>query len=198
MSLDHHYHSMLAQVTYGGLQSAHTAAVAAACAEQGLAAHLLLRGEPPPKGPAGNFLVSRLYGQVTHVSRGDYADRQGMVQQYCKTLASTLPATAQVTTYCRWLSRPFAEGRTKHTSLQHHLKPYIYFLQLVCPACKGGLCPEQSPCCAGCCLQATRASKMSRLPVSKSAQAAAKQSRTLLSRSKSFTRAQQAPQPCWG
>lgn len=35
------------QVTCGGLQSAHTVAVAAACAERGLNAHLLVRGEQP-------------------------------------------------------------------------------------------------------------------------------------------------------
>lgn len=36
---------MALQVTCGGLQSAHTAAVAFACAERGITAHLLVRGE---------------------------------------------------------------------------------------------------------------------------------------------------------
>ena len=40
------------QVTCGGLQSAHCAAVAALCAERGLHAHLLVRGERPSV-PAG-------------------------------------------------------------------------------------------------------------------------------------------------
>ena len=38
---------MAPQVTCGGLQSAHTAAVASACAEKGITAHLLVRGERP-------------------------------------------------------------------------------------------------------------------------------------------------------
>lgn len=39
--------SAFLQVTCGGLQSAHCAAVAAACAERGMRAHLLVRGERP-------------------------------------------------------------------------------------------------------------------------------------------------------
>lgn len=51
-------------VTCGGLQSAHTTAVAAACAEHGIRAHLLVRGERPAvptgrKGLDGRGLLTR-------------------------------------------------------------------------------------------------------------------------------------------
>lgn len=81
---------LLVQVTYGGVQSAHTAAVAAASAEAGMSAYLLLRGECPAV-PAGNLLVSRLFGQVTHVTRAEYANRQRMVDRHVNDLQSRLP-----------------------------------------------------------------------------------------------------------
>ena len=81
-------------VTYGGVQSAHTAATAAACAELGIRSHLLLRGEAPPV-PAGNLLISRMFGQIKHVTRSEYADRGAMVQRY---LAETYPPDAKAGT----------------------------------------------------------------------------------------------------
>ena len=83
------------QLAYGGVQSAHTAAVAAACAEQGLTSHLLLRGECPAV-PAGNLLISRMFGSVTHVSRAEYADRQRMVQHHLERVAASLPTGNKV------------------------------------------------------------------------------------------------------
>ena len=86
------------QITCGGLQSAHTAAMAAACAEHGIRAHLLIRGERPPMAATGYHLLSRLLGEVTYVPRSEYADRRAMfathqtrvqakAQPGCKVLA---------------------------------------------------------------------------------------------------------------
>ncbi|KAK9813945.1 hypothetical protein WJX73_005968 [Symbiochloris irregularis] len=72
-------------VTCGGVQSAHTAAVAVACAEHNMRAHLLLRGEAPAV-PAGNLLISRMFGLCTHVTRAEYADRQSMLRRYLESL----------------------------------------------------------------------------------------------------------------
>jgi D-cysteine desulfhydrase len=59
-------------VTCGGGQSAHAAAVAVAAAECGVAAHLVLRGEPL-EVPTGYALISHLYAtSVSHVSRDLY------------------------------------------------------------------------------------------------------------------------------
>ncbi|KAK9915841.1 hypothetical protein WJX75_005000 [Coccomyxa subellipsoidea] len=68
-------------VTCGGLQSAHTAAVAAVCAERGITAHLLVRGERPAV-PTGYHLLARMFGQVTYVSRSEYANRQAMFDKH--------------------------------------------------------------------------------------------------------------------
>ena len=67
------------------MQSAHTAAVAAACAEQGIAAHLLIRGERPAV-PTGFHLLARMYGHVTYVTRSEYADRDMMLQKHAELL----------------------------------------------------------------------------------------------------------------
>lgn len=73
-------------VTCGGLQSAHTLAVAAACAERGKRAHLLVRGERPAV-PTGTHLYARLLAhRVEYVSRADYADREAMLAGYTRRL----------------------------------------------------------------------------------------------------------------
>ncbi len=71
------------QLTCGGVQSAHTAAVAAACAEQGIRAHLLVRGERPAV-PTGFHLLACMYGEVTYVPRTEYADRDAMMTKYAQ------------------------------------------------------------------------------------------------------------------
>ena len=68
-------------MTCGGLQSAHTAAVAALCAEQGLRAHLLVRGERPAV-PTGLHLYARMYGHVTYIPRSEYSDRHAMFEMH--------------------------------------------------------------------------------------------------------------------
>lgn len=73
------------QLTCGGVQSAHTAAVAAACAEHGMKAHLLIRGEKPAV-PTGFHLLARMYGHVTYISRTEYADRDAMLEKHAKLL----------------------------------------------------------------------------------------------------------------
>ena len=76
------------QLTCGGLQSAHTAAVAAACAEQGIKAHLLIRGERPAV-PTGFHLLARMYAQVTYISRSEYADRETMMQTHAERITNS-------------------------------------------------------------------------------------------------------------
>ena len=83
------------QVTCGGLQSAHTAAVAAACAERGLRSHLLVRGERPAI-PTGYHLLARMYGEVTYVARSEYADRDAMLKRHAASIRAGLPAEAKV------------------------------------------------------------------------------------------------------
>ncbi|KAH6826679.1 Pyridoxal-5'-phosphate-dependent enzyme family protein [Perilla frutescens var. hirtella] len=72
-------------VTCGGCQSAHTAAVAVSCAERGLKAHLLLRGEEP-ETLTGYNLVSRLYGDVVYVPRSIYAKREEMLANHAESI----------------------------------------------------------------------------------------------------------------
>ena len=83
------------QVTCGGLQSAHTAAIAAVCAERGLRSHLLVRGERPAV-PTGYHLLARMYGEVTYVPRSEYADREAMLQRHAASIEAGLPAEAKV------------------------------------------------------------------------------------------------------
>lgn len=51
-------------ITYGGVQSNHCRATAAACAKLGLTAHLLLRGQAQPPYD-GNLLLDELFGAKT-------------------------------------------------------------------------------------------------------------------------------------
>ncbi|XP_076898066.1 D-cysteine desulfhydrase 2, mitochondrial-like [Bidens hawaiensis] len=72
-------------VTCGGCQSAHAAAVAVSCAERGLKAHLLLRGEQP-QILTGYNLISKLYGNVTYVPRSIYANREEMLSSHANSI----------------------------------------------------------------------------------------------------------------
>jgi len=94
------------QLTCGGLQSAHTAAVAAACAEQGIRAHLLVRGERPAV-PTGFHLLARMYGQVTYVKRSEYADRKAMMTKHANIISGNAPPDSKVS----WL-----------LSVTHHIR----------------------------------------------------------------------------
>ncbi|KAJ9554604.1 hypothetical protein OSB04_018649 [Centaurea solstitialis] len=76
-------------VTCGGCQSAHAAAVAVSCAERGLKAHLLLRGEQP-QVLTGYNLISMLYGTVTYVPRSIYAKREEMLSAHADSLAGSV------------------------------------------------------------------------------------------------------------
>lgn len=82
-------------MTCGGLQSAHTAAVAALCAEQGLRAYLLVRGERPAV-PTGLHLYARMYGHVTYVPRSEYADRDTMFETHAARVGAEAGGGAQV------------------------------------------------------------------------------------------------------
>ncbi|CAL9149608.1 unnamed protein product [Musa hybrid cultivar] len=79
-------HSATDLVTCGGCQSAHAAAVAVCCAERGLRAHLLLRGEQP-EVPTGYNLVSLMYGSVNYVERSTYARREEMLLKHAESVA---------------------------------------------------------------------------------------------------------------
>eukprot|EP00899_Mesostigma_viride_P021277 jgi/Mesvir1/29150/Mv25113-RA.1 len=75
-------------VTCGGCQSAHTAAVAAVCAERpsAMRCHLLLRGERP-QVPTGYNLVAGMFAhRVRYVTRSVYADRDAMFAAYVRDL----------------------------------------------------------------------------------------------------------------
>lgn len=85
-----HSASVTDVITCGGCQSAHAAALAVACAESGLRAHLLLRGEKLSI-PTGYNLISGMYGEVTYVPRSHYADRETMLAKYAKTIAENGP-----------------------------------------------------------------------------------------------------------
>lgn len=78
-------HFVWLKLTCGGLQSAHTAAVAAACAEQGIKAHLLVRGERPAV-PTGFHLLARMFAQVTYIPRSEYANRPAMLKKYAEQI----------------------------------------------------------------------------------------------------------------
>jgi D-cysteine desulfhydrase len=73
-------------ITCGGTQSAHLLAVAAAAAENGIRAHLLIRGEPPAVS-TGNHLLSTMFAHsVVYVTRSEYADRSTMLSNYADSL----------------------------------------------------------------------------------------------------------------
>ncbi|MCO5574556.1 hypothetical protein L7F22_028344 [Adiantum nelumboides] len=73
-------------VTCGGCQSGHAAALAVACAESGIRAHLLLRGERLSI-PTGYNLISGMYGEVIYIPRSEYAERDDMLTKYARTVA---------------------------------------------------------------------------------------------------------------
>ena len=75
------------QVCCGGVQSAHTAAVACLCAEHGVRAHCLIRGERPAV-PSGHLLLASMFGSVQHVTRAEYADRAGMLAKHAARIAA--------------------------------------------------------------------------------------------------------------
>ncbi|KAI4384165.1 hypothetical protein MLD38_002353 [Melastoma candidum] len=87
-------------VTCGGCQSAHTAAVAVACAERRLKAHLLLRGEQP-EILTGYNLISTMYGSVTYVPRSLYANRQEMLEGHAILLAGEEGSVSSLTDVVR-------------------------------------------------------------------------------------------------
>ncbi|GJP43439.1 hypothetical protein CLOM_g2899 [Closterium sp. NIES-68] len=95
-------------VTCGGCQSAHAAAVAVACAERGIKAHLVLRGEPP-KVLTGNALVSHMFGCPKYVSRAEYADRE-------KSLLSRAAAVAGGGGTVQWGAGPATSSTSIATS----------------------------------------------------------------------------------
>ncbi|GAQ82667.1 hypothetical protein KFL_001190100 [Klebsormidium nitens] len=82
-------------ITCGGMQSAHTAAVAVACAESQMTAHLLLRGERP-QILTGYTLVCHMYGHVTYVPRSEYADRDAMFAKHVDRLSKRGPGKVGV------------------------------------------------------------------------------------------------------
>lgn len=59
---------------------------AVCCAERGLRAHLLLRGEQP-EVPTGYNLVSLMYGSVSYVERSTYARREEMLLKHAESVA---------------------------------------------------------------------------------------------------------------
>eukprot|EP00897_Mesotaenium_endlicherianum_P009471 jgi/Mesen1/8552/ME000484S07932 len=79
-------HGVTDAVTCGGCQSAHATAVAVACAQAGITAHLLLRGERPAV-LTGYALLSSMMGSVTFVPRSQYAARELMLQEHAAQLA---------------------------------------------------------------------------------------------------------------
>ena len=75
-------------VTCGGIQSNHARATAVVAARQGLACHLVLRGEPPAI-PDGNLLLGLLAGaKVTWVTPEEYRDVASTFQRIAADLRS--------------------------------------------------------------------------------------------------------------
>jgi len=64
---------------------------AVACAEVGMKAHLLLRGERPAI-PTGYNLVAGMHGHVSYIPRSVYADRQAMLHNYAMQVAAGDPS----------------------------------------------------------------------------------------------------------
>lgn len=62
---------------------------AVSCAERGINAHLLLRGEQP-QILTGYNLISMLYGNVTYVPRSLYANRQKMLTSHAHSISTTV------------------------------------------------------------------------------------------------------------
>ena len=90
------------QVTCGGLQSAHCAAVAAACAERGMRAHLLVRGERPQVCLAP---VHEL-GRICHWAMACCATRQAFGSRCCYAPSSTCRGyTGSRALYCNGIAQ---------------------------------------------------------------------------------------------
>lgn len=64
---------------------------AVACAEVGMKAHLLLRGERPAI-PTGYNLVAGMYGYVMYIPRSEYSKRQAMLHKYAMQVAAGDPS----------------------------------------------------------------------------------------------------------
>lgn len=62
---------------------------AVSCAERGLKAHLLLRGEQP-QVLTGYNLISMLYGHVTYIARSLYANREEMLTSHAGSIGGTV------------------------------------------------------------------------------------------------------------
>ena len=73
-------------VTCGGTQSAHILAVAAAAAENGIRAHVLIRGEKPAVSTGNHLFTTMFAHSVVYVKRSEYADRSTMLSKYAESL----------------------------------------------------------------------------------------------------------------
>ncbi|KAK9060230.1 hypothetical protein SSX86_020934 [Deinandra increscens subsp. villosa] len=62
---------------------------AVSCAERGLKAHLLLRGEQP-QILTGYNLISMLYGSVTYVPRSIYANREELLSSHANSIGGSV------------------------------------------------------------------------------------------------------------
>lgn len=83
-------------ITCGGVQSAHTAAVAALCAERGVRAHILTRGEPLAT-PCGLAMLTDLFAwRHTFISRDAYHDRDAALTAYRDALPAPERARAAI------------------------------------------------------------------------------------------------------
>ena len=83
-------------ITCGGVQSAHTAALAALCASHRVRAHILTRGEPLAV-PCGLALLTSMFAwRVTHLSRDAYHDRALALTAYRDALPPNERAHATI------------------------------------------------------------------------------------------------------
>jgi 1-aminocyclopropane-1-carboxylate deaminase/D-cysteine desulfhydrase-like pyridoxal-dependent ACC family enzyme len=73
-------------ITCGGTQSAHLLAVAAAAAENGMRAHLLIRGEPPAVSTGNHLFATMFAHSIVYIKRSEYADRSTMLSKYAESL----------------------------------------------------------------------------------------------------------------
>ncbi|KAK4264985.1 hypothetical protein QN277_026096 [Acacia crassicarpa] len=116
-------------VTCGGCQSAHTAAVAALCAERGIKSHLLLRGEQP-EILTGYNLMSTIYGNVTYVPRSIYANRVEMLKNHATLVAGSndsvvwLDDIIEASTACLSTS-PTLAGMDASRNARNHLRKIL-------------------------------------------------------------------------
>ena len=61
----------------------------------GMCWHLQVRGERPAV-PTGHHLISRMMGDVTYISRSEYADRKAMFETHVARISGSLPSSAEV------------------------------------------------------------------------------------------------------